>query len=229
MTKIHSILKYSEDFASSFDARSVPDVAYVESMIAAIGSPLRLKGAIDGSSGSIAAPTSGALGDTYYVVNAVSNGSTFFGQGLRNGDAIIVVAAYVGSPPASNFIVLEKNDDLATTSVAGLVQLATQAIANLGANNEMAITPATLAGFLVSNLYTKRQSVTNPLLNSVSGICNWQIGNTTGSADVIVQVMEASSNNVVWTDININAVNITISFASASSIAAGTYKAVLIG
>jgi hypothetical protein len=230
MTKVNSLLKYSGDFSANYDPRTVPDVAYVDSKFASINSALKLKGSINGSTGTINAPVIGDIGDTYYVTGAPANGSAFYSQTLRNGDAIIVVTAYSGSSStAANFIVLEKNDDVATTAIAGLIQIATQAIANAGTDNAQAITALTLAGALANGLYTKKLTANNPLLNTVSGACTWTIPNTLGSADMVVQVIESSTGNVVLTDINITSANITVTFSSSTNIAANSYKVVAIG
>lgn len=230
MTKVNSLLKYAGDFSPSYDARTIPDVAYVDSKVASISGALKLKGSIDGSTGTITAPSTGEVGDTYYVTGAPSNGATFHAQTLRNGDAIIIVTAYLNSNhTAAHFIELEKNDDVATTAVAGLIQIATQAIVNAGTDNAQAITALTLAGALVNGLYTKKLTATNPILNTASGVCTWTIPNTLNSADVIVQVVETATNNVILTDININSSNITVTFSSGVNITAGTYKVVVIG
>lgn len=229
MTKVNSLLKYAGDFSASYDSRTVPDVAWVQALVNSLSSALRLKGALDGSSGALTAPASGVVGDTYYVTGAPAGGATFMGDTFRNGDAIVVSTAYSSAPTAANYIFLEKNDDLATTAVAGLIQIATQVIANAGTDNTMAITALSLAGVLANGLYTKKITATNALLASASGICTWVIANTLATADLVIQVVEISTGNVVLADINITAGNITISFNSSIDIAAGTYKMVGIG
>lgn len=230
MTKVNSLLKYAGDFSPNYDPRTIPDVAYVDAKFASINSALKFKGSIDGSTGTITAPASAEVGDTYYVTGAPAGGATFNAQTLRNGDAIIIGTAYTNSNSSgATFIVLEKNEDLATTAVAGLIQIATQAIANAGTDNAQAITALTLAGALANGLYTKKITATNPLLNTASGSCTWAIANTLNSADVVVQIIEVATNNVVLADINITSANITITFSSNANIAAGTYKVVAIG
>jgi hypothetical protein len=230
MTKVNSLLKYAQDFAALFtDPRILADIGYVDAKVASLNSALRLKGILDGSTGVISAPASGAIGDTYYVTGAPLTGATFMGSLFRNGDAIIVSSAYSISPTVANFIFLEKNDDLASSLIAGIIQIATQAIANAGTDNAQAITALTLAGVLANGLYTKKLTASNPVLNIASGICTWQIPNTIVSADVIVQLIETATNNVVIADINITSANITITFSSSVNIAAGTFKMLAIG
>jgi hypothetical protein len=230
MTKVNSLLKYAEDFSSLFnDPLIIANVGYVDSRISALGSALNLKGSLDGSSGTVTAPVTGATGDTYYVTSAPIGGAAFMGSTFRNGDAIVVSAAYASSPTAANFIFLEKNDDVASTAIVGLIQIATQAIVNAGTDNSQAVTALTLATLLANGLYTRKFSLTNPLLNKVSNTCVWTIANTLNSSDVHVQIIEISTGLVVIAKINIAPANITVTFNSSSDIAAGTYKAIVIG
>lgn len=76
---------------------------------------------------------------------------------------------------------------------------------------------------------TKKFSTNNPALTSSSGVCTWSIANNIGSADVIVQVFEVSTNTEVLTEVTITSSTITIKMNSASNISANTYKAVIIG
>ena len=229
MTKVNSLLKYAQDFSASYDSRTVPDVAWVQNLVSSVGSALRLKGALDGSTGAITAPATGAVGDTYYVTGAPAGGATFMGAVFRTGDAIIVTTAYSSNPTAANYIFLEKNDDLATTTVAGLIQIATQAIASAGTDNTQAITALTLVGVLANGLYVKKITAANPILNTASGVCTWAVTNTLATADLIVQVIEVATNNVVFADINITAATVTITINSSANIPAGTYKIIGIG
>jgi len=229
MTKVNSLLKYAQDFSASYDSRTVPDVAWVQNLVSSVGSALRLKGALDGSSGAITAPATGTVGDTYYVTGAPAGGATFMGTVFRTGDALIVTTAYSSNPTVANFIFLEKNEDLATTAVAGLIQIATQAIANAGADNTQAITALTLAGVLANGVYVKKITATNPILNTASGVCTWAVTNTLATADLVVQLIEVATNNIVLADINITAATVTITINSSANIAAGTYKIIGIG
>jgi hypothetical protein len=230
MTKVNSLLKYAEDFSSLFnDPLILANVGYVDSRISALGSLLNLKGGLDGSTGIITAPPTGAVGDSWYITGAPAGGATFMGFTFRNGDAIVVSLAYPSSPTAANFIFLEKNDDLSSTTIAGLIQIATQAIANAGTDNTQAITALTLATLLANGLYTRKLTALNPLLLKVAGVCTWTFANTLNSADVHVQVSEVSTGLVVIAKINLGSGNITVSFNSSTDITAGTYKAIVIG
>lgn len=69
----------------------------------------------------------------------------------------------------------------------------------------------------------------NGALTASSGVCTWTITNSLGFADVLVQVRNASTGAVVEVAETITASTITIKLNSTSNIAAGTYKAVIIG
>ncbi len=231
MTKVNSVLKYAGDFTALLDAdpSALVNAGWVQNKISSLGSALKLKGSIDGSTGAVTPSTTGAAGDTYYVTGAPIAGASFLGSSVRNGDALVVLTAYSSAPTAANFLVLEKNDDLASTSIAGLIQIATQAIASSGSDNTQAITALTLAGVLSLGLYTKKLSVTNPVLIPSSGVCSWVIPNTFNSADIITQLLELATNSVGIADINITASTITVSINSTSNIAANSFKLVAVG
>lgn len=69
----------------------------------------------------------------------------------------------------------------------------------------------------------------NGALTPSSGVCTWSISNTIASADVICSIREVSTGNEVMCDITYGASTITVKINSASNIAAGTYKAIVIG
>lgn len=79
--------------------------------------------------------------------------------------------------------------------------------------------------------YTPCKKITaqNGALTASSGVCTWTITNSIGSADVLVQVRNASTGAVVEVAETITASTITIKLNSTSNIAANTYKAVIIG
>ena len=87
-----------------------------------------------------------------------------------------------------------------------------------------------------ADLPSHKLTFTNPALSASGGAWTWTIpdsSNTLG-ADVSVTIYEASTGAIVIPDIVVNqstgAITITINdTASASSLTAGTYKAVVIG
>lgn len=76
---------------------------------------------------------------------------------------------------------------------------------------------------------TQKITATNPALTATGGVCTWTISNTLATADVQVTVKEVATNDEVETSITTTANNVVIKMNSTSNIAAGTYKAVIIG
>lgn len=72
-------------------------------------------------------------------------------------------------------------------------------------------------------------SVTNPALTVSGGVCTWSATNITGKTDLQVSIYRISDGVEIRTQVKVTASTVTISFNSTSNIAAGTYKAVLIG
>ena len=72
-------------------------------------------------------------------------------------------------------------------------------------------------------------AVNNTALTQSGGVCTWTISNTLNNADVICSVREVSSGEEVYCNITYTASNIVIKINSSTNIAAGTYRAVIIG
>lgn len=70
---------------------------------------------------------------------------------------------------------------------------------------------------------------TNPALTVSGGVCTWAKTNSTGATDLLVQIYRVSDGVEIKTQVKVTSSTVTISFNSNSNIAAGTYKAVLIG
>ena len=69
----------------------------------------------------------------------------------------------------------------------------------------------------------------NPSLTVSGGQCTWTITNTLNNADVIGRVIEVSTNKRVWCEEIYTASTVTFKFNSSANIAAGTFRAVIIG
>ena len=69
----------------------------------------------------------------------------------------------------------------------------------------------------------------NSAITPDSGIATWTIPNTLATADVVVMVKEVATGDEVITDVRVSAENIIIKFNASAAVAAGTYKAVIIG
>ena len=72
-------------------------------------------------------------------------------------------------------------------------------------------------------------AVNNTALTQSGGVCTWTISNTLNNADVICSVREVSSGEEVAVNVTYTASNIVIKINSSTNIAAGTYRAVIIG
>lgn len=76
----------------------------------------------------------------------------------------------------------------------------------------------------------KKESYMNPSLTPVNGVCTWTISHNIGSTDFTVRVYEVSTGKNVFMDVaSTSTTNVEIRFNQTSTVAAGTYKAVLIG
>lgn len=113
--------------------------AYIDATIANIGS---LKGGFDAAANTNL-PGTGTTkkGDYWYVTTAGSaQGITF-----NIGDVIIANKAAASATNANDYIFLESNRDQATTTVLGLVKLATNAEVQAGTDANKVVTPAGLS------------------------------------------------------------------------------------
>lgn len=104
-----------------------------------------IRGEISNANTNPSFPASPGVGDMYFVT---TNAGTIGGVEVEIGDQLIY--------GTSGFFVMQKNVIAATTAIAGLLRLATQAEANAGSLTNATISPATLAGFLINFLYAKK-------------------------------------------------------------------------
>lgn len=76
----------------------------------------------------------------------------------------------------------------------------------------------------------KKEVYQNSSLTPVDGVCTWSINHTLATTDVICNITEVSTGNVVIMDKQATSSTVyTIKFNAAASVSANTYKAVLIG
>ena len=76
---------------------------------------------------------------------------------------------------------------------------------------------------------TNKLTAQNSALTPVAGVATWEISNTLGTADVNVMVKEVATNAEIITNIVTTASTITISFNASATVAADTYRAIIIG
>ena len=144
----------------------------------------------------------------------------------------------------STYVEISASPGAASESSAGIIEIATTSEVSTGIDDTRAVTPLKLAAAIANFItgisssdvttalgYTPCKKITaqNGALTASSGVCTWTITNSIGSADVLVQVRNASTGAVVEVAETITASTITIKLNSTSNIAANTYKAVIIG
>ena len=73
-----------------------------------------------------------------------------------------------------------------------------------------------------------RFTVENAALTPVGGICTWEITNPTGTADAIASIRQVADGNEVICDITYTANKLIVKINSTTTIAANTYRAVIL-
>lgn len=112
---------------------------YVDSRIASIG---ELIGGFNASTSTDFPGTSSTVkGDYWYVTVA----GTVQSVPLQVGDVLIAAIANPSPTNSADWLIIEGNRDQASTTVLGLVMLATNAEVQAGSNNTKAVTPAGLS------------------------------------------------------------------------------------
>jgi len=76
---------------------------------------------------------------------------------------------------------------------------------------------------------TNKLTAQNAAITPVSGVATWEVDNTLGTADVVVTVKEVSTNDVVIMDVVTTASKITMKFNAAATVAADTYRVIVVG
>lgn len=136
-----SILNESDFISNSASALATQASikAYIDSRVASIGT---LQGSLNATT-STNFPSTGTSkkGDYWYVTVA----GTIQGIVLNVGDVVIANQDAPTNTNPNHFIFLESNRDQASTTVLGVIQLATAAEVQTGTDNQKAVTPATLA------------------------------------------------------------------------------------
>ena len=224
---------------------------YVDAQIGALGN---LEGSWDASVGTFpvgATPVVGTKkGDYWYV----SVAGTVNGISFNVGDMLIAtVNAASTTTYAGNWTSLEVNRDQATTTVLGLVYIATQTEVNTGTDAVKAVTSATLAGRTATesrtgiaalatqtqtNTGTDDATIVTPLKLKtnlatykytgnvvVTTAGSYTVTHSLGTTDVQVQVNDSNGDNV-FCDITATSASVVTLGFSGSSIA-GTYRVIV--
>lgn len=170
---------------------------------------------------------SGAMAFSAGWLSATSGGSAFTPE---TGKIYVVLSSgqYQNKTyrwSGATYVEIASSPAQATESVAGIAAIATEAETLAGTNDTKFITPKKLAAY--SDASTKITTTTNPALTASGGVCTWTISNTPENA--LINIYQVSSGNLFITDVTLGSGSITVRFNSTSNIAAGTYKAVIIG
>jgi hypothetical protein len=179
--------------------------------------------------------------------DAIDIASTYAGQstittvgtiatGTWNGTAIAVANGGTGATTLTGFLVgngtsaVTASATIAGTAITGDISgnagnvTGTVAIANGG-------TGATTAAGAKTNLgFTTKYAVNNTTLTPSSGIVTFTVTHNLATTDVVVSLKDLGTNEMVEADVvTTNGNVVTISFNAATTVAADSYRAVVIG
>jgi len=134
------------DTLSENDAEKVPSQqsvkAYVDTQIAGLGSSMVFLGSYDANTTD---PTDGDIGGTYVVTVAGTGVASFWSTALEIGDVIIQENATATTE--ADWVVVSRDVVPASETVAGVVELATQAEVDTGTDTTRVVTPDTLSNY----------------------------------------------------------------------------------
>ncbi len=134
-------IEYAADYSASYTARSLTDKAYVDGILAA-NDAMTLKGVLDAS--GVNQLPAGDAGDTYKIsVAGDFNGTT---DALQIGDTVYCLTDSTSANTPANWVFVQSNLEAASETVAGFIELATQAEVDTGTDTTRAVTAATLEG-----------------------------------------------------------------------------------
>ena len=183
---------------------------YVDNRIASLGN---LEGGFAAGSATNFPTAAGGTkkGDYWYVTSA----GTVQGVILNIGDVLIASIDSASPTSAADWIFLESNRDQATETVKGVAEIATQAETNAGTDDERIVTPLKLKTFIDARTGGYAANIGNGSATS------FVVNHALNATDVVVQIKENSSLELVIADIAItDANNVTVSFAAAPALSA---------
>ena len=226
--------------------------SYIDANVGNLGN---IEGGWDASSGSFpvgSAPVAGTkAGDYWYVTVA----GTVDSEPFNIGDLIVAKVNNASTSSKADWIRLEVNRDQATTTVLGLVYLATNAETQTGTDANKAVTPASLSSRTatetrtgIAELATQAETdagtddarIVTPLKlktlldNRTGGYAvniggagtSYAISHGLNTIDVIVMIKDNATLEEVITDVVItDASTVTVSFAVAPS--ANAYRVII--
>lgn len=148
LTDLNAIISAHDSLAS---AKAVKD--YVDGVVGGLGT---LKGGLDAAAAT-SFPSGANKGDYWYVTVA----GTIQTVNFNVGDVMIANKNGASTTLATDWIFLEVNRDQATTSVLGVVSLATQAEARAMSSTTKALTPSNLGDVKATDAETQTGTATD--------------------------------------------------------------------
>jgi len=120
------------------------------------------------------------------------------------------------------------NSGSAGTFTAGIITASTS---YLTTGSGLAVDISSVESKLITDGFPKKYAANNTSLTSTSGVCTWTVTHNLATKDVTVQVYEVAADyNQVEVDVQHTSTSaITIKINSATTIAADTYRVVVIG
>lgn len=243
------------DMANSSSTTLATSTAIKTYIDANVGSLGNLEGAWDASSGSFpvgSSPVAGTKAGDYWYVSVAG---TVGGVAFNIGDVIVAKVNNASTSVASEWIQLEVNRDQATTTVLGLVFLATDAETQTGTDTVKAVTPSALSARTatetrtgIAEIATDAELTTGTddtrivtplklktyLDNRTGGYAaniggagtSYALSHGLNTIDVIVMIKDNTTLEEVITDVVITDANtVTVSFAVAPS--ANAYRVII--
>lgn len=234
-------------------ATSAAIKTYIDGQVGELGN---LEGGWDASSGSFpvgSSPVAGTKkGDYWYVTTAGTTGGIVFNV----GDVIIANKNAASTTLAADWIALEVNRGQASTTVLGLVTLATDAEVQTGTDSSKVVTPSSLsartatetrtgiaeiatqaevtAGTDDTRFITPLKLVTH-LQGYVGGYAanigdgtatSFAISHGLNSSDVVVSVYDSSTKEEVFTDVAITSASV-VTVSFATAPTSAAYRVVI--
>ena len=108
-----------------------------------------------------------------------------------------------------------------------IVDSTTGIAATSSASDDKAVTEKAVAAALDTK--TGKIAANNAALTPSGGVVTWTISNTLGTADVLVTVKEVSTNEEVIANVVATASTVTITMNASATVAADTFRAIIVG
>ena len=182
---------------------------YVDATVAGLGN---LEGGFAAGSATEFPTAAGGTkkGDYWYV----TSDGTVNGVILKVGDVLIANKDNPNVNTTTDWVILQTNVDQATETVPGIAEIATQAETNTGTDDTKIVTPLKLKTFFDTAVGGYAANVGNGSSTS------FVVTHNLNTLDVLVQVVEISTGDTVYTDVartTVNAVTVTFNTAPTTN------------